>query len=359
MVDQNIKWVSNNMAVSQFLDTYDSLGKTDHSSYKEEYDEYQKTKEEFTFEQFSKIKDISVSRKDVEKDNIGKHDALESSVILERELKEDITAIEMMTIKEIKQTYPLSIELIKQCAEKLNIADIVDENSSTTLDNAQKIILECNKMNALKANANNPMYIKKVDSPKVIEEKETTIFESLIQEGYIVVIDTCSLMHNNMLEIINHTIIPTLEKYKSVVYITDPIKREIEKKLKSKDIHTYHKAESARSILVRLGEKRLYGMIKNKYASKDFADAQIITLFTDQRMQHRMCLITNDNKHSNRGGLAGSVVRLSEDPNIKGILPIKVLSVSSYEGNPKLIQYTANIDSNFTLHENAPLSVEL
>lgn len=335
MVDQEIKNIGKNIALPEFY--------TEESLLRDEYDIYQKTVDNFSFEQLSDVPNIS---KEFEiEDGIVDIETLENK-------KQD-----MVQLKEIKRQHPLSIKVMVESANNLEISGVEDENSFIHIDYVEKVVSESYKINAKKARANNPMCKKMLDETDKLVEK--CPFETLIEQGYIVVIDTCSWMHANMQEITNNTIIPILEKYKKKVYITDPINDEIKKKLKSKDTYTYHQAESARKIMAQLGEKDLYRVIDNDYKSKSFADAHLITLFSDLRRDYKMALITNDNKYSNQGGLAGSIARLSDDPNINGIHPIKVLSIHTYEGESKMVEFSINKDSNFNLHAHAPLRVKL
>ena len=396
MIDQNIKWTSKNIAVSQFF-TRDNT-----SSYQEEYEAYQNTMEDFGFEQFSEIKNIPLVERD-------KEDESKEMEIKDTDINESISTPTMITVKEMKNKHPLNLDLVIESAKNLNIEGIVDENSLIEIDNVQKIVLECNKINAEKANANNPMHNSHIkNSPRTtmgelmrehnvslnelrqitnalgipnilnknsyasdynierivtaLNKKNTanSYFETLLQQDYKVFIDSCSLMNDNMPEMLEHTIIPLLEQYNSVVYITDSVIHEINTKLKShSDMETYNKAKSARNILERLNEKDLYQVPETGSVNKYFADAELISIFTDLRLKYKMCLITNDNKHSNKGGLAGSIMKLNEDPNIHSINDIKVFSVNSKKGISELIEYDSKRDSNFTLHENAPLRVKL
>jgi len=394
MIDQNIKWTSKNIAVPRFF-----IGDNT-SSCQEEYEAYQRRVEDFGFEQFSEIKNIH---------SVGNNKEVKTKDI---DKSESISTPAMITIKEMKTKHPLNLDLVIESAKNLNIEGVIDENSFIEISDVQKIVLECNKINAKKANANNPMlnsHIKKPTLPPrktmgelmteydvslselrqiantlgipnilnknsyaseynierivtVLNKKDTknSDFEALIEQDYKVFIDSCSLMNDNMPEILDHTIIPFLEKHNRVVYITDSVIHEINMKLKShSDMEAYNKAKSARNILERLNEKGLYQVPETGSVNKYFADAELISLFTDLRLKYKMCLITNDNKHSNKGGLAGSIMKLNEDPNIHSINDIKVFSVNSKKGTSELIEFDSKRDSNFTLHDNAPIRVKL
>lgn len=340
MVDQNISWASKNMDDAHFFDVQDIR---DEISLREEYDSYNKTVEDFNFNHFSSIEYIPKDEDEVRKESTKENDEKQQTI----------------TIGEIKKKYPLGMPLLKECAENLQLEHIVDERSSLNVQDMERLITECKRVNVLKANENNPLYKKDTKVKVKLEHTNMKSIEFLVRNGYLIFIDTCSLMNDNMFDIIKYEFIPLLEQYNAQLYITNSVTHEINVNLKSKDISTYEKAESARNILMMLGKKGLYVEPITSDTNKYFADADLISIFCEQRLKHRLCLITNDNKISNEGGLAGSITKLRKDPNIKGIKDIKVFSVSHDEGSRELIEFDATKDANYTLHPFAPKRVKL
>lgn len=335
-------------------------------------------------------------------------------------LIEDNRDNDKVSIKEIRLKHALSMEFIKTSAEVLNMGD-VDENTMMSLEDAEKITAECHRLNKEKANANNPTYNRGNNEQKILtarvtmadlmaeydvgidvikeiayklyiteiwneksytsdinikritaeleKQKNSTLekslstdndFKKLLEDNFLIFIDTSSLMNTNMLELIDTTIIPLLEKSNNVVYIVESVEYEISKKLEyPDDDETYEKALIARGILDKLGKKSLYNEAVTDSVTKKFADAEFISTFCNLRLKYNLCLITNDNKRQKQGGLAGSIMRLAEDPNINGIKEIKVFSVNKKEGKPCLVEFSLHRDSNFKLHDNPPLRVRL
>ncbi len=251
--------------------------------------------------------------------------------------------INMMTLDALAKKYSTDVSILVQTANELNIPSIINGKSQASLHNCTKII----------ANLKRKVESLIVPSPR----EELNIFEEIIQKNTLVFIDTSSLMNDSMPEVINKEIIPILEKYNKVVFITDSVINEITIKISQLNSDNQQKGLSAKNILSKLVENDLYQIPETHSINKSFADAELITIFTDLRLKYNLCLITNDNSISNGGGLSNSIMELQTSTSIdeKSIKKITVL----YVGDNKLMKYSDNRNVNFKLHEKSPIRVVL
>lgn len=418
--------VNEDLTIAESTEQHNGIDIKD-EAYEDQYhlvkslEEYPKSVGEFGFSHFDAMKKMVLPEKVDKEENIvvpvndkEKPDAIEASFG-----GNTSQATKLVSVKEMRLKNALNMMLVKQVARILKIGEEIDEDGYVSLENAEKIIKECNRRNREKANTNNPNYYENGLNPcqaratmgdlmhqynvsmgKIIEiaeklnipniwnqksyasdaniqiiidtltqkdtaapaicAKEDGPFEALLQKDYKIFIDSSSLMNLNMPSIMDQVIIPLLKKYERVVYITDSVLYEIGNKLKYPyDIDSYEKAKLALKTLKKLNEDELYHIPETGSVSKKFADAELITVFTDLRVKYNLCLITNDNRHMKQGGLSGSISRLKEDPNIDKIFDIKVYAVSQQANDTKVIEFSTHRDINFMLHENAPLRVKL
>jgi len=285
-----------------------------------------------------------------------------SAIAIFKENNEKAKVSKQKTVQDILNDYPINLDSIIKIAKKLNIDKIWNESSYISDYNIKKITNKFFEENVKKANLNNPTF--KQSSQKSVKKYTTTnnsnIMEKIIKDNYLVFVDTSSLMNYNMLKVLNNEVIPYLKKYKKKLYIVDSVIYEIKKKIKSFNKESdIKKAKSARYILDILSKKDLYVIPETNSITKDFADAELITCFTNYRTKYNLCLITNDNKHQDNGKLAGAIMKLNKDPNIRTIKDIKVLCINKSRENPKLIEFSFDKDSNFNLHDNVPKRVIL
>lgn len=333
---------------------------------------------------------------------------------------EQVHSQEKISLKEIKLKHALNWGFMQTSAKVVLKVEDIDENIMVSINEAEKIIAQCNLLNRQKANANNPNHfedrtsqsirgkvtmadlmakydvnihtIKEIaymlNIPEIGNEKSYTsdvnikrivvellkkkkdiksdinscesYFERLCMDDFKIFIDTSFLMNVNILDLLEITVVPYLEKYQGVVYITDSVLYEISNKLKyPEDKDTYEKALLAQEALKRLSEKEFYQIPESGSVNKTFADAELISIFSDLRLKYNLCLLSNDYKRQKRGGLCGSIMRLSEDPNIDGIKEIEVYTLSQTKNHPELIKFHLNRDVNFNLHGKSPLRIKL
>lgn len=271
-----------------------------------------------------------------------------------------LSIYKIVRVKDILKYYPLKLENIVQIAKRLSIENIMNEHSYMNEEEVKRVVETFYKDNNKKANNNNPNFKDTKSHYKSVKEDST--LEEYIKKGYLIFIDTSSLMNYNMLKILNKEVIPFLKKYKKQVYIVDSVIYEIKNHLaKSKkyDKYTVKQAESAQYILNILAKNNLYVIPETHALTKDFADGELISAFTNYRIKYDLCLITNDNKHKEQGKLAGSIVKLKDDPNIRNIKDIKVFYISKDKENSKFVEFSFDRDSNFSLHSNSPERVVL
>lgn len=273
--------------------------------------------------------------------------------------KNALSIYKIMRVKDILNIYPITKEILIQIAKQLHFENIINEHSYMSKKELEKIMIIFYKDNNKKANYNNPNFNK---SKHISKKPNVNILESFIKKGYLLFIDTCSLMNYNMLKALNKEVIPYLKKYNKQVYIVDSVIYEIQNHLKNpKKYHTFtcKQAKSAQYILDILAKDDLYVIPETNAINKNFADEELISCFTNYRTKYDLCLITNDNKHTENGKLAGSIIKLNDDPNIRNIRDIKVFYINKDRENPKFVEFSFDRDSNFTLHRNAPKRVKL
>lgn len=267
--------------------------------------------------------------------------------------KNALSIYKIVRVRDITNKYPIKEDEIIRIAKQLNIENILNKHSYMSLKESEEIIRYFQEKNNQKANINNPNF-KKTKS-----NSDKTTLEEYIKNGYLLFIDTSSLMNYNMLEILNNAVIPFLKNYDKKIYIVDSVIYEIQNHLTKRDGSVYKQAKSAQYILDILAKSDLYVIPNIKGTNKKFADEELISCFTLYRTKYNLCLITNDNKYKEGGKLAGSIKKLSQDPNIRKIRDIKVFYINNNKNNPQLAEFSFDRDSNFALHRNAPKRVEL
>ncbi len=251
------------------------------------------------------------------------------------------------TVQDVVKEYNIPLKDIFEIAKKLNFPKFYNEDSHVYDDQLKKI---------LEYHSNKYQY-------KVIENKKKKVmteFELMLKNGYLIFIDTSSLMNYNMFKVLKNEIIPFLKIYNAKIHILDSVINEINKHIKTtKDEATLKQAKAAQYVLKNLAADNLYVTPESISVNKYFADAHIISHFTDLRTKYNLCLITNDNSIKSDGRLAGSILYLKDDPNIENIKDIKVYYINKDGDNPKLIKFDKNRDSNFILHAKPPERVLL
>jgi hypothetical protein len=279
-----------------------------------------------------------------------------------------------VSLREIQVKYALKELFIFEAISFLGIKDINGDeidygmnilNININKDDEQKVVTKVNELNANNANKYNPLVNnKKVETTnsvkslttveRVFEYKSISIFEELIKNDTLIFIDTSSLMNDDMPDIIDD-IIPILKKYSKTVFIPDSVIYEISLKIKQDNEINQRKALSAKLILTKLVELDLYEIPESHSVNKYFADAELLTIFSDLRLKYNLCLITNDNSKCKNGGLSKCIKDLETSCCIKNIKEITVL----YVKDKKLIKYQEDSDLKTKLHEKLPKRVIL
>jgi rRNA-processing protein FCF1 len=258
------------------------------------------------------------------------------------------------TVRDMLNKYPISLENVIDIAKKLHIDKIWNENSYISDIHIKKIMKKFNEINSHKANSHNPNF-----KEKKVQRTTSTPFEQLIKDDYKIFIDTSSLMNYNALKVLSNEVIPYLKKYKKQLYIVDSVFNEIAKKERSSDASTVKQAKSARFVLSFLAKDDLYVIPETNSVEKNIADQELIACFTNYRIKHKLCLITNDNSYKKNGKLSKGILNLKKDPNVRNIKDIVVYFINQNKSNPRLVKFEDNRDSNFTFHDHAPRRVKL
>lgn len=298
-----------------------------------------------------------------------------------KEFSSTVSKKEKLTVKislrQLQIKFSLKELFIFQAIKILGIKDVnggeIDYGMNTSRiyinnDDGKKVVKKVNELNTNNANKNNPLLnskkaeqVNKMKSltivKKVSETKPVDVFEELIKKDTLVFIDTSSLMNDSMPDIINNNIIPILKKYSKTVFILDSVIHEISQKIQHENVTNQRRALSAKSILSKLIQSDLYQIPENYSVNKFFADAELITIFSDLRLKYNLCLITNDNSKCKGGGLSSCIMDLQTSTCIdnKNIKDITVL----YIKNNQLIKYKKDRDIKFDLHKKAPKRVVL
>jgi len=265
------------------------------------------------------------------------------------------TPANAMTMSELAEKYDISLSVLINIAKDLGFTYIYNGNSYTHINNCMKIVEEAkNKLNAAHNQLRSLKIVKKASAPV----KESNLFEEIIKKDTLVFIDTSSLMNDDMPKIVSKNIIPVLQKYNKTVFITDSVINEIAIKInQSNNAENQRKAISAKNILSKLVEHDLYQVPETYSVNKNFADAELISIFSDLRLKYNLCLITNDNSTKKGGGLSNCIMNLQTSTCMdEG--SIKKITVF-YVGKEKLIEYSNNRDVKFKLHEKSPIRVIL
>ncbi|MGN0154334.1 MAG: hypothetical protein ACI4A3_07770 [Lachnospiraceae bacterium] len=119
------------------------------------------------------------------------------------------------------------------------------------------------------------------------------IIENYLTKKYMVWIDTCSILHDSFRPFMD-AIIPTLMKYGQKIYIVSSVESELKK-------HAYRSDDEvlrnrATEAISEICYYQSYGVMDkyNKNSHKRFADNELMTVFTELRIDNNLLLITQD-----------------------------------------------------------------
>jgi len=263
---------------------------------------------------------------------------------------------ETQTMEEVAKEHPISLDKLIDIAEELDIPYIFNSNSYTSVENIDRIIKHFYKENNQKANINNSNFNINFETTQE-SDNEISVFRELIENDYKIFIDTSSLMHFHSNKVIENEIIPYLKEFNKQVYIVDSVINEIQRQKNSTNINIVKKAKTAEYVLNNLNKDNLYVIPNTQATEKDFADKELLNYFSDIRTKYNLCLITNDNSYKNNGNLSADILNLKQQNSIKSNFDIKVFYINKDDNNPKLAEFSIDVDSN--LSTNVPKRVNL
>ena len=158
---------------------------------------------------------------------------------------------------------------------------------------------------------------------------DTKIFEDIVQKDYKIYVDTSSLMHKDSQFVFFKLIGPLLHKYKRQLILPKSVMNEI-----YKHIDNHHPdALRVKKIFDKFVELEL--CVISSYFDEKFVDNAISAEFLQLRLEHNLCLITNDNSSKKGGNLSQDILDLKKARAVENIKDIKVF----YLKNKKLYEF--------------------
>jgi len=275
-----------------------------------------------------------------------------------------------METKEMIQT--IGYKNIIKIAKKLSI-DLNPNGRLIRKSDMRKIMTYHNQENTIKANLNNPNYdatksrrnfvvsdicqtnnieigefliigqsldinLRRANSKVTREEMEKIIqrylkyknpqqyhskIEKLLQEKYMIFLDSSILMKKNNKIIFQNELIPALQKYKQKVYIVESVLKKINKLISSKNLVKANQAKQAKEILDNLAQSNLCYYV-DTHISKNKQSSEFISLFSRQITTSNLCFIT-DLKKSKRDKIIKKVLQFQTDSNTQTNFKLKVI----------------------------------
>ncbi len=139
-----------------------------------------------------------------------------------------------------------------------------------------------------------------------------------LSKNYKIFVDTCSLMHCGS-SIFSENLSIHLSKNNTKIIVPSKVIEELEKKVYDSDGQKKNDANRGLSIIQGYTKNKLVDIRGEK--NDPFADNLFLTLFTKFRINHNLCLITQDK------GLAEDIYKLKDSKSVKTKKEIKVLFI--------------------------------
>ena len=302
---------------------------------------------EYSFE-FNEVKDIEEVNKLKKYDEVRFYQNKDVSIWKD----EALSICKIIRIKDINKGYTTE-EIIKE-ARRCGIKNIRNEHSFMTISELEKVLNGIVRQKSEQYTSNTRTLYSGKKENNIYKETDNMSIGTLIEKGYLVFIDTSSLMLYNALNTLNKEVIPFLKKFKKQIYVVDSVLHEVDTIFKKptnneyEKLKTHKQAESAKYILNILAKDNLCVTPETNSYNKKFADEELISCFTNYRTKYNLCLITNDNSQKKDGNLAGSIISLKNERTINGIKDIKVFSISRAYNDFKLIEFKQKCNSEIS-----------
>lgn len=163
-----------------------------------------------------------------------------------------------------------------------------------------------------------------------------------LKRDFMVWIDTSSILEDSFFDLFSE-LTSLFTQYDEHLYIPNSVLLELKKHTKSDDYELQEKSKE-RLALINSRKKSNIFTVYNKGEKKTFADNELITIFTELRLEKNLLLITQDKD------LARDILDLGKSKSVIS-KKVEVLTIDHNTGNLRKITFRKNKHNECTVNE--------